>query len=346
MCYKFNTGNLESCCITVCSVSSLPDAILSFIDSVLPKSHATSEIAGLYAMMRDYPWRGGKMIRSKILVASCVAHGGTLEAAVPLAAGLELFQNWVLIHDDIEDDSDERRGKPALHRLHGMPLALNTGDALHVYMWQVVFRAGIPDAFETFLEMIHRTAEGQQIDLSWVQTQRWDITVADYLELVRLKTAFYTVVAPLQLGALAAGVVPDSGLVQAGLDLGIAFQIRDDVLNLTANFADYGKEIAGDILEGKRTLMLIRLLELATPTERSEVIRILEQPRADKSQAEVQVVLGLMNQYNCLQYAQEIADLHAQRGLNQLEISLSSAPNKVAVAEILETARTLATRQA
>jgi geranylgeranyl diphosphate synthase, type II len=327
-------------------VSSLSDAILSFIDSVLPKSHATREIAGLYAMMRDYPWRGGKMIRSKILVASCIAHGGTLDAALPLAAGLELFQNWVLIHDDIEDDSDERRGKPALHRLHGMPLALNTGDALHVYMWQVVHRANVPHAFDMFLEMIHRTAEGQQIDLSWVQNQRWDITMVDYLELVRLKTAFYTVVAPLQLGALAAGVVPDSGLVQAGLDLGIAFQIRDDVLNLTADFAEYGKEIAGDIFEGKRTLMLIRLLEVANPSERSEVIRVLEQPRADKSQAEVQVVLALMNQYNCVQYAQEIADFHAQRGLSQLETSLNGAPNKVAVAEILETARTLATRQA
>jgi geranylgeranyl diphosphate synthase, type II len=327
-------------------VTSLPDAVLDFLDSVLPKSHATKEIAALYSMMRDYPWRGGKMIRSKILVASCLAHGGLFERALPLAAGLELFQNWVLIHDDIEDDSDERRGQAALHRIHGMPLALNAGDALHVYMWQVVHRAAVPQAFETFLEMIHRTAEGQQIDLSWVQFNRWDIGVKDYLQLVRLKTAFYTVVAPLQLGALAAGVVPDAGLVQAGLDLGIAFQIRDDVLNLTADFADYGKEIAGDIFEGKRTLMLIRLLEVASTHERAEVIGILEQTRQAKTNAQVQRILDLIKNYQCIEFAQGMADQHAENGLRQLEQSLADAPNRVAVDEILITARTLATRHA
>ncbi len=327
-------------------MSSLTTAIQDFLDSVLPKSHSTPEIAAFYSMMRDYPWRGGKMIRSKILIASCVAHGGSFEKALPLAAGLELFQNWVLIHDDIEDDSDERRGQPALHRIHGMPLALNTGDALHVYMWQVVHQAAVPQAFETFLTMIHRTAEGQHIDLSWVQNNRWDMGVEDYLQLVRLKTAFYTVVAPLQLGALAAGVKPEAGLLEAGLDLGIAFQIRDDVLNLTASFVEYGKEIAGDIFEGKRTLMLIRLLEMASVTERLEIVAILEQPREAKTEAQVKKILSLMEKYNCVDYAQEIADQHAKKGLEQLALSLEAAPNRLAVTEILETARTLATRHA
>lgn len=327
-------------------VSSLTTLILEFLDGVLPKSHATPEIDLLYRMMRDYPWRGGKMIRSKILTASCLAHGGTLQAALPLAAALELFQNWVLIHDDIEDDSDERRGQPALHRIYGMPLALNAGDALHIYMWQVVQNSGVPLAFSVFLEMIHRTAEGQHIDLSWVQNKRFDLTPNHYLELVRLKTAYYTVVAPFQLGALAAGVQPDAALEKAGLDLGIAFQIRDDVLNLTANFADYGKEIAGDILEGKRTLMLIHLLKVASSAERHEIIGILEQARDTKSATQVQRILALMQQHNSIAYAQEIADQHAQRGLHQLEQSLATAPNRAAVLEILETARTLATRNA
>ncbi len=328
------------------SVQSLPEAVLAFLDDLLPKNHSTPEIALLYNMMRDYPWRGGKMIRSKILIASAIAHGGTFKAALPLAVGLELFQNWVLIHDDIEDDSDERRGSPALHRLHGMPLALNAGDALHIYMWQVVHGAKVPQAFETFLEMIHRTAEGQHIDLTWVQQQRWDIDVEHYLELVRLKTAFYTVVAPLQLGALAAGVTPNAGFLEAGLSLGIAFQIRDDVLNLTADFADYGKEIAGDLLEGKRTLMLIRLLQQAKPDERTEVIRILEQPREGKSHSDIEKILTLMKHYNCLEFAQNIADQHTERGLKQLEQSLERASNRQAVEEIMNTARTLATRHA
>ena len=326
---------------------SLPDvakAIFDFTDALLPREHRIPEIALLYRMMRDYPARGGKMIRSKLLVASALAHGGRFETALPLAAGLELFQNWVLIHDDIEDDSDERRGQPALHRLHPMPLALNAGDALHVYMWQVVHQSGVPGAFEEFLEMIHRTAEGQHMDLGWVEAKRWDIVEADYLELVRRKTAHYTVVSPLRLGALAAGQGPDARLASAGLDLGIAFQIRDDVLNLDGDFAVYGKEIGGDLLEGKRTLMLVHALEHADASTRAEIVRVLEQPRAAKSASEVNFILGAMRSLGSIAHAQSIADAHAKRGLATLAEALEGLPGQAAAQEILETAQALATR--
>jgi geranylgeranyl diphosphate synthase, type II len=320
--------------------------ISRFTDQLLPRDHAIPEIALLYKMMRDYPNRPGKMIRSRLLVASCLAHGGTVAAALPLAVALELFQNWVLIHDDIEDDSDERRGRPALHRLHPVSLAINAGDALHVYMWQVVHRAGVAGAFEEFLEMIHRTAEGQHIDLGWVEAKRWDITQSDYLELVRLKTARYTVVSPLKLGALAAGCAPDPRLTDAGLDLGIAFQIRDDVLNLTGDFAAYGKEIAGDLLEGKRTLMLVHLLEHADPETRAKVITTLERARPDKTQTEIDFILEQMRALGSITHAQKIAEHHAERGLATLEATLVGLPGREAAQQILETARSLASRMA
>ncbi len=330
----------------VMPTSSLPDAIQSFVDGVLPKSHAIPEIDRLYRMMRDYLGRGGKMIRSKLLVASSLAHGGSFASALPLAAALEMFQDWVLIHDDIEDDSEERRGQPALHRLHGVPLALNAGDALHVYMWQVIHQAGIPGSFEEFLTMIHRTAEGQQIDLGWIDGNRWDIGEADYLDLVQRKTAYYTVVSPLRLGALAAGLQPDERLSLAGLDLGIAFQIRDDWLNLAGDRAVYGKEIGGDLLEGKRTLMLVHLLNTLATDTRSEVIRLLSQPRAQKTEAQMLSVLDLIRASGSLEYAQEVADRHARRGLDTLAAALAGLPGTEAAAEILETAQQLATRSA
>ena len=324
----------------------LTDAISSLVESLLPEDHPIPEIALLYRMMRDYPARGGKMIRSRLLVASAIAHGGTFERALPLAAALELFQNWVLVHDDIEDDSEERRGKPALHREYGVPLALNAGDALHVYMWQVVHWANVPGAFEEFLEMIHRTAEGQHIDLGWVEAKRWDITQTDYLELVRRKTARYTVVSPLRLGALAAGCVPDPRLSEAGMDLGIAFQIRDDVLNLTGDFATYGKEIAGDLLEGKRTLMLVHLLERTDAPTRARVMATLERARADKTQAEIDFILEQMRLCGSISHAQTLAEVHAKRGLETLEAALEDLPGRDAVRQILSTARSLASRVA
>lgn len=328
------------------SVPSVTDAIQRFVDDALPRSHSIPEIDGLYRMMRDYAQRGGKMIRSKLLIASCIAHGGTFEAALPLAAALEMFQDWVLIHDDIEDESEERRGSPALHRLYGVPLALNAGDALHVYMWQVIHRAGVAGAFEEFLEMIHRTAEGQQIDLGWIADHRWDISESDYLELVQRKTAFYTVVSPLRLGALAADCHPDPRFTQAGLDLGVAFQIRDDWLNLAGSRAVYGKEIGGDLLEGKRTLMLVHLLHHLPSKERLEVTRILSQPRGDKTPAQIEEIMQAIRAAGSLEYAQGVADLHARRGLELLDAALSDLPNQNAAQQIIEVSTALATRSA
>ena len=325
--------------------SRVPDEVTRFVDHLLPKTHTISEIAQLYAMMREYPSRPGKMIRSRLLIASAIAHGAQFEQALPLAAALELFQNWVLIHDDIEDDSDERRGKPALHRMYPTSLAINAGDALHVYMWQAVHQAGVIGAFEEFLEMIHRTAEGQQMDLAWVAQKRWDISPSDYLEMVRLKTARYTVVSPLKLGALAAGMIPDERLEQAGLDLGVAFQIRDDVLNLDGDFAEYGKEIAGDLLEGKRTLMLLHMLEHLKPTDKAQIVAILEKPRLSKTTNDVEQILALMRQHGSIAFAQSIASDFETRGLELLGQALAGLPVQAAVLEILKTARSFITRK-
>ena len=262
--------------------------LLTRIDSLLPAGGDTPELARYAQMLRDYPQRGGKGIRSELLLGTARAYGVQPESpewqrALWLAAALELFQNWVLIHDDIEDDSEERRGRPALHRLHGVPLAINAGDALHVYMWMAVRRSGVDRALDEFMQMVLKTAEGQHLDLAWVESREWNLTEADYLRMVRLKTAYYTVIYPLRLGALAAGREPAPQFEAAGLALGTAFQIRDDVLNLIGDPAKYGKEIGGDLLEGKRTLIgseargiiearAIGPLELEIRTERPDPV--------------------------------------------------------------------------
>jgi geranylgeranyl diphosphate synthase type II len=320
--------------------------IARFRDEVLPKEHPLPEIALLHEMMRDYPERVGKALRGRLVLASAAAHGASRERALPLAAALELFQDWVLIHDDIEDDSEERRGRPALHRLHGIPLALNAGDALHVLMWRVVIAAGVAGAPEEFLDTIATTAEGQHMDLAWVAAQRWDVTASDYLEMVRRKTARYTVVSPLRLGALAAGRRPDERLAIAGTDLGIAFQVRDDVLNLVGDRSEYGKEIGGDLLEGKRTLILAHLLGQSTPAERTAIIETLERGRHDQTLDDVGWIINLAVERGSISHAQAVADEHAERGLTLLGEALADLPGQEAATSILETARTLATRSA
>ncbi|GAA4015377.1 geranylgeranyl diphosphate synthase CrtE [Deinococcus rubellus] len=325
--------------------------LLDLILGLLPDTHPRPELRAFYAMLRDYPQRGGKGLRSELLLLSAQAHGarqGTpqWQSALWLGAVIELFQNWVLIHDDIEDDSEERRGKPALHRLHGLPLALNAGDALHAYMWAAVEQAGVPGAYREVLTMIHRTAEGQHLDLDWVARREWDLSEADYLEMVQLKTAYYTVIIPLRLGALAAGCLPSDAFTPAGEALGSAFQIRDDVLNLLEDAGNYGKEIGGDLLEGKRTLIVLHWLNAAPAKQRAVFLEQMALSRADKDPARMAEVLNWLRQSGSLDHAQDYAAQQGERGLALLREALSGAADPAAVANMLGLARSYVTREA
>ena len=323
------------------------EALQKAMLDALPKQHADAELNKFYEYLHDYPSRGGKLIRGQFVLLACEAHGGNWQDALKVAAGLELFQNWVLIHDDIEDDSDERRGKPAMHRSLGMPVALNVGDALHVYMWQLLHHLDMPtDAWRKVLfefeTMIHRTAEGQHLDLSWVEQDRFDIGEANYLQMVTLKTAYYTVVCPLHLGAFVAEQ-PVSDVDAAAIDMGIAFQIRDDVLNLMPDVS-YGKEFAGDLYEAKRTLILAHTFAEATTAEKEELESRLAKSRSDKTQEDIDAILSIINKHKSLDYAQSVAEERATRGLAVMKTELGQLPNQDASNKILSILESLATR--
>lgn len=323
-----------------------------------PSEAATDDLATFHALQRAYPERAGKTLRGQFVVLSARAHGAPNDDdALTLAAALELFQNWVLVHDDVEDDSDERRGEPALHRMVGAPVAVNVGDAMHVHMWSLLL--SLPDrppldrvaAWSEFRDMIVRTAEGQHLDLSWVQRQRFDVGEAAYLAMVTRKTAYYTVIAPLRLGAVCAGAAPDPAFESAGADLGIAFQIRDDVLNLTPQHgrptdggAGYGKEFAGDLYEGKRTLVLAHLLSHAPASERASIEAVLRKPRGAKTPAEIAALLASIERHGSLAYAQRVAEERAARGLQQVRHALARLPGKRAANQLLRLFDTLARR--
>ena len=330
---------------------SLASRIEEYLEGVLPAGPARPEIALLHEMMREYPRRGGKKLRGQLLMLACGAHGGVLEDALPVAAALELFQNWVLIHDDIEDGSEERRGKPALHRQYGLPLALNAGDALHALMWAVLVKGraalGAERGYavlDEFVRLVKVTAEGQHLELFWIERDHWDLDEEDYFEMCRRKAAWYTVAAPLRLGAMVAGRPPHPEFESAGVDLGVAFQIRDDVLNLSAESGAYGKELAGDIREAKRTLILIHLLANCTPPERDEIVERLGARRGARTEADVRRVLELISRYDSAGYAQARAGALAESALARIEPALAALPGREFSESIREILRSLSRR--
>ena len=293
--------------------SRVDDLILN---NLLPSSSPIPEVDLLYRMMRDYPARPAKGLRPFFCVAACRAMGGKEDEALLTAASIELFQHWILIHDDVEDQSELRRGQPALHLKHGEALAINAGDALHAEMWKSLIGNGpvlgnerTLRVMKEFSNMVDQTTEGQHMELAWVRDSRWDLNEADYYEMCTRKTSWYTVAGPCRLGAIVAG----SGeadldkLLQFGLKLGVGFQIQDDALNLVGDPSVYGKVSSDDILEGKRTLILLKLLGLASEAERTQITAIVNKERAAKTDSDVAFVLSMMKKYGTIEAAQKRA---------------------------------------
>ncbi|WP_437328827.1 polyprenyl synthetase family protein [Sorangium sp. So ce381] len=242
----------------------------------------------LYELMLDYPLREAKGLRPALCIATCRALGGKLEAVVRSAAVLELYHNAFLIHDDIEDESLMRRGGMTLHRAHGVPIAVNVGDAMLALSLQPLLdNVGViglgPSLriLQTVARMTRESVEGQALELDWVRREVWDLSDDDYIHMVEQKTCWYSFITPVVLGAIAARLDPErtERIAEFARRLGVAFQIQDDVLNLAGDVGEYGKEIGGDLWEGKRTLMLLHMMRHATPEERAEAARILSLAR-------------------------------------------------------------------
>lgn len=286
--------------------------------------------------LADYPLRAGKGLRPALCLATCQAFGGTLEDALPSAVALELFHNAFLVHDDIEDESLDRRGSPTMHEMYGTAIAINVGDALNVLSMTPLLEntrvIGLEKALRIFQEielMARESVEGQAMELEWVRTSAWEISDRHYHVMTAKKTCWYTCITPCRVGALIAiGARADLEMLRRfGYYLGVAFQIQDDVLNLVAEVERYGKETAGDIWEGKRTLMLIRLVRSCTPRERSRVVRIMRKLRSAKKQAEVDYVFGLMQKYDCIDHARRSSRAFALRARRLFDRQFHDVPD-------------------
>ncbi|HKR52546.1 MAG TPA: polyprenyl synthetase family protein [Pseudonocardiaceae bacterium] len=270
----------------------------------------------LYEPMADYPRRIGKGLRAALCLATCSAYGGAEDEALAAAAAIELAHSAFLVHDDIQDGSAWRRGSPTLHHREGLPLALNAGDALAVLSFEVLrtatrrlgrrLSARILDEFSS---AIWRTLEGQALELGWRRDGVTDVSPQDYLELVLSKTCWYTTILPLRIGALIGswGDADLKALSRFGLFLGAAFQITDDVLNLTGSQAVYGKEVRGDLREGKRTLMMIHLLSVAEPPLRDALMALMSGPERARTDDQLDWLAGLLVKYGSITFAQDFA---------------------------------------
>jgi geranylgeranyl diphosphate synthase type II len=260
-------------------------------------------------LISEYPNRKGKYLRPTLLLSTALAMGVPVDLAILPAAAMQLSEDWILIHDDIEDNSEQRRGFPALQKIYGLELAINAGDALQVVMWKMVGDTNNKKIVDEFYQILNRTTFGQTIEIKWNQENKLDITDEDVLLIMESKTGYYTIAGPMRLGAILAGATDEELKIiyNFGVNLGRAFQIIDDVLDITSDFLGQKKQQYNDIYEGKRTILLSRLLRSVNSEELKEVASILSKKREQKSTEEVLLVVEMMKKYKSVDYARSLA---------------------------------------
>ncbi|MBM6774374.1 polyprenyl synthetase family protein [Olsenella profusa] len=246
----------------------------------------------LYGPLARFTASGGKRVRPVLALLGAEAVGGEAQDALSCAVAVELFQSAALIHDDIADEGELRRGEPCLYRTEGVGLATNAGDLALTQVFEVVLAdARLDDArklrvLSELVRMERHTLEGQALDLGWVRDGRWDVTSEDYLYMVTSKTAWYSAAIPLYVGALAGGGAQEAarGLLELGLTAGVAFQLQDDLLNLVGDAEAQGKDFRSDVTEGKRTLAVVWALEHLGEQDRAELVGLLASGTTDPAE--------------------------------------------------------------
>lgn len=265
---------------------------------------------------------GGKRLRPAIVVLMARLLGGREagERALPLAAAVELFHNFTLVHDDIIDKDEFRRGVPTVHVKYGVETAILAGDLLYAESFRSLVSASIsPDlivrAARVFSQAAKKVCEGQALDMEF--ENRWDVTPQEYLDMVYLKTGAL-IEASARMGAITAGATEaeegKAGLY--GARIGVAFQIRDDILGLFGDPSKTGKPVYNDLRQGKKTLLVIYALSSLPGGEAEKVRRVLGKKA---SELEYKEAAELIRKSGALEYAEKLAESMVKEALEALD---------------------------
>jgi len=291
-----------------------------FIDKLL-KDGAPAQ---LYEASRHIIKAGGKRLRPFLTIKACEAAGGRGEDAVPFAAALEILHNFTLIHDDIMDKDELRRGKPTVHVKYGGSMAILAGDLLFAKVYQAVLGYApanmspsvVLSALKKITEAIIVICEGQALDISFPKAV--DVTEEDYLLMIGGKTsALFKACA--QVGALAAGASKEivDVLAEFAWNAGLAFQIIDDVLGLTADETALGKPLGSDIRDGKKTVIMIHALRNASEDQRKVLLEAMSETATQKA---VEAAIQVLREVGSIEYARNMAKKYLAASIKSIEV--------------------------
>jgi geranylgeranyl diphosphate synthase, type II len=286
---------------------------------------------------------GGKRIRPILTLMACNLFSEKIDQAIDAALAIEIFHNFTLLHDDIMDKADIRRGNPTVHKKWNENTAILSGDAMFIKSYDFLFEtktANFKEILRVFNDTALEVCEGQQYDMEFETRQ--DVSENDYLRMIELKTSVL-LAAALKIGALI-GVAnqKDSDLLyDFGKNIGLAFQLQDDLLDIYGDTKSFGKEIGGDIVANKKTFLLIKTKQLAGKADKELLEKYLNDQNVLRKEKVIQVT-SIYNKLGIKELTQEIISEYHYKAMNQLQ--KVSVPNERKT-ELIKLAESLIERE-
>ena len=309
------------------------DEILEAFEATLQQMQTPEEPELLYAPIIYSMSGGGKRLRPVLLLIACEAFGGNIDKAMPAAMAVEVFHNFTLLHDDIMDNADTRRGKPSVFAKWGANVAILSGDAMLITAYKMLsaLDAGsLSRVMPLFNDMAIEVCEGQQYDMDFEGMD--NVAVEDYILMIERKTSAL-LSGSAMIGATLAGAKDDDikKLYRFATELGLAFQLQDDMLDSFGDEA-LGKRIGGDILEGKKTYLMVQAMSRASDEER-EVLRTTHKNEALSDAEKIATIKALYEKLDVKHATEQQIELRFDRALSVLDTLSIGSERTVRLAE-------------
>ncbi|TNE81906.1 MAG: polyprenyl synthetase family protein [Bacteroidetes bacterium] len=311
------------------------------IEKSMERLHFSGEPANLYDPLNYILSLGGKRMRPLLTLLGCDLFHGDIKKAVQPALGIEVFHNFTLLHDDIMDQAPLRRGQATVHKKWNEPTAILSGDLMLVKAYELMMKVDGVQMVKV-LELFNQTAagvcEGQQMDMDFEKSD--SVSVNDYIQMITLKTAVL-LGCGLKTGALVASAHESDAdlLYDYGVNMGIGFQLMDDVLDVYGDTAKVGKQVAGDILSDKKTWLLLKAFELAEGEDLAILNKWVGERDTTKSEEKIAAVKGVYERLNIRQLATELSEnyfLKAERLLDAIPVEKERKLPLLAYSELIK----------
>lgn len=303
-------------------------------------AHAfTQAPAGLYEPAEYIMATPGKRLRPVLVLMGAALYGEHWQRSLPVAMAVEVFHNFSLVHDDIMDEAPLRRGKPAVHAKYGLNAGILSGDVMLIHAYRFLAAGGYEDAkvaqlFRIFNQVAIEVCEGQQYDVDF--ESRNDVTIPEYIRMIELKTAAL-IGGSLEMGGVSGGA-PAADLQQLrqfGRNIGIAFQLQDDILDAFGDSASVGKRVGGDIAQNKKTFLILEAMERAEGADYETLSTLMATTPANEDD-KIQTVIGLLHQLGIPDWAEQQKQHYQGTAFEALTALQAPEAGKAALRQLAE----------